>query len=165
MGDITEALGEEHQALLPHIDELRVIADRVDEMSQQEVRRSLDDVHQFLTQHLLPHAAAEEDALYPAVGKILGSPQATATMSRDHVEVSRLTEQLGWLRSQGTTFDLEQMRNLRRVLYGLYALLKVHFAKEEEIYLPLLEHHLSDSESHHLLHKIRQLAHGAHKHK
>jgi hypothetical protein len=32
MSDITEALREEHQALLPHIDELRVIADRLGEM-------------------------------------------------------------------------------------------------------------------------------------
>jgi iron-sulfur cluster repair protein YtfE (RIC family) len=164
MSDITEALREEHQALLPHIDELRVIADRLGEMPQHEIRHGLDDVYQFLTQQLIPHAAAEEDALYPAVGKILGSPQATATMSRDHVEVSRLTEQLGWLRSQGTTFDLEQMKNLRRVVYGLHTLLKVHFAKEEEIYLPLLESHLSDAERHRLLHKMAQLAHGEHGH-
>jgi iron-sulfur cluster repair protein YtfE (RIC family) len=85
-------------------------------------------------------------------------------MSRDHVEVRRLTEQLGWLRSHGPLFDLEQMRNLRRVLYGLHTLLKVHFAKEEEIYLPLLESHLSEAEAHRLLHKIAQLAHGEHSH-
>jgi iron-sulfur cluster repair protein YtfE (RIC family) len=28
---------------------------------------------------------------------------------------------------------------LRRVLYGLYAIIKLHLAKEEEIYLPILE--------------------------
>ena len=162
MENITDALGKEHQALLPDIDELRTIADNVDEMPQQEVWRSLDGVHQFLTRHLMPHAAAEEEALYPEVAKILGSPQATETMSRDHVEVTRLTEQLGWLRSQGPIFDPEQMKNLRRVLYGLHTLLKVHFAKEEEIYLPLLKNHLSDSEAHHLLQKIRRLAHGGH---
>jgi iron-sulfur cluster repair protein YtfE (RIC family) len=162
MSDITDLLREEHQALLPHIDELRLMADRLDEMAQHEIRHSLDGVYQFLTGQLIPHAAAEDEAVYPAVGKILDSSQATATMSRDHVEVSRLTEQLGWLRSQGTTFDLEQMRNLRRVLYGLPTLLKVHLAKEEEIYLPLLESHLSEAEAHRLLHKIAQLAHGEH---
>jgi iron-sulfur cluster repair protein YtfE (RIC family) len=162
VSDITEALREEHQALLPQIDELRAFADRLDEMPQHDVRHDLDGVYQFLTQHLIPHAAAEEDRLYPAVAKILGSPQATATMSRDHVEVSRLTEQLGWLRSEANIFDVEQMKNLRRVLYGLHALLRVHFAKEEEIYLPLLENHLSDGEAHRLLHKMAQSAQHAH---
>jgi hypothetical protein len=28
---------------------------------------------------------------------------------------------------------------VRRVLYGLYALLKLHFEKEDAIYLPLVE--------------------------
>jgi|SRR5919108_1925468 hemerythrin-like domain-containing protein len=162
MSDITEALHEEHQALLPHIDELRVNADRLDEMPPQDVRHHIDGVYRFLTQNLIPHAAAEEDALYPAVAKILGSPQATATMSRDHVEVGRLTEQLGWLSSQATIFDVDQMKNLRRVLYGLHTLLRVHFAKEEEIYLPLLESHLTDGEAHRLIHKMAQSAQHGH---
>lgn len=153
MSDISEALREGHKALLPDIDDLRLTEDRLDEMAQDEVRRSLDRVYQFLTGQLIPHAAAEEEVLYPVVAKILGSPQATATMSRDDIEVSRLIEQLGWLRSQATGFDLKQMKNLRRVLYGLHALLKVHFAKEEEVYLPLLESHLSNAEAHRLLHK------------
>ena len=163
MSDITEALRAEHGELLPHIDELRLVADGADEMSQDEIRHSLERVYQFLAKQLIPHAAVEEDALYPAVGKILGSPQATATMSRDHAEVRRLTEELGSLRSQKTSFDIEQMKNLRRLLYGLHALLRVHFAKEEEIYLPLLERHLSDAEAHRLLHKIAHRSHGEHR--
>jgi hypothetical protein len=35
---------------------------------------------------------------------------------------------------------------LRRVLYGLYALINLHFAKEEEIYADVLEHRLSTTE-------------------
>jgi hypothetical protein len=33
------------------------------------------------------------------------------------------------------------------VLYGLYALVKVHFAKEEEVYLPILDARLSLEEA------------------
>ena len=124
MSDITEALREEHKALLPHIDELRLMADGSMRCRRMRSGAAWTEFINFSRQ-LIPHAAAEEEVLYPAVAKILGSPQATATMSRDHIEVTRLTEQLGWLRSQGTSFDLEQMKNLRRVLYGLYALLKV----------------------------------------
>lgn len=31
------------------------------------------------------------------------------------------------------------MAELRRVLYGLYTPLRVHFAKEQEIYFPILD--------------------------
>lgn len=33
----------------------------------------------------------EEDALYPVVARLMGAPAATATMTRDHVEVERLS--------------------------------------------------------------------------
>ena len=96
----------------------------------------------------------------------MGTPQATATMSRDHVEVSRLTEQLRRLRSQfsGANLAADQITDLRRVLYGLYALVKVHFAKEEELYLPLLDAHLSEAEAHQMLHKMADVAHGGQGH-
>lgn len=40
---------------------------------------------------------------------------------------------------------------LRRILYGLYAIIKLHPAKEEEIYLPLLEARLYLEEADHLV--------------
>jgi iron-sulfur cluster repair protein YtfE (RIC family) len=83
------------------------------------------------------------------VQKVMGATQATATMSRDHVEVDRLTQELGTLRVHHTQLSItfDQARALRRVLYGLYALVKVHFAKEEEIYLPLLDSKLTAEEA------------------
>jgi hypothetical protein len=59
--------------------------------------------------------------------------------------VGRLTNELVSLRANvsGATLDPRQADALRRILYGLYALVKVHFAKEEEIYLPLLDAQLS----------------------
>jgi hypothetical protein len=83
-------------------------------------------------------------ALYPAVQKVLGSPDATRTMTRDHVEVGRYIEELAQLQ-----YDLapRNFKALQRVLYGLYALVKVHFAKEEEVYLPILEERLSPEEA------------------
>ena len=40
---------------------------------------------------------------------------------------------------------VEMLRAL--ALYGLYAIVKVHFAKEEEIYLPILEARLTPEEA------------------
>ena len=105
----------------------------------------MEEVYDFLAYHLKPHAEAEEAALYPVVQNVLGSPDATRTMSRDHVEVGRYIEELAALKNGLTDQALTpaQATALRRVLFGVYALLKVHFAKEEEVYLPILDQRLT----------------------
>jgi iron-sulfur cluster repair protein YtfE (RIC family) len=136
----TQPLVDEHRELFPHIEALKAVADSVGEAPPDALQRDLNEAYEFLAHHLIPHAKAEERALYPVVGKLMGAPAATASMSRDHVEVGRLTDELMALRSETIARSArERERALRRVLYGLYALVKVHFAKEEEIYLPLLD--------------------------
>jgi iron-sulfur cluster repair protein YtfE (RIC family) len=69
-------------------------------------------------------------------------------MRRDHAEISELERRVTGLRDrleQGT-FGPEDPNELRRVLYGLYELLKIHMAKEEEICLPMLEKALSEDQ-------------------
>jgi hemerythrin-like domain-containing protein len=79
----------------------------------------------------------------------MGTPYGTATMSRDHVEVETLTQELATVRSQISAGEIgaKQANELKRVLYGLYTLVKVHFAKEEEVYLPLLDENLTEAEA------------------
>ncbi|HWC01826.1 MAG TPA: hemerythrin domain-containing protein [Methylomirabilota bacterium] len=142
---ITLPLRAEHKELIPHIERLRTVADSVGQAPIESLRRDVDEAFEFLRRHLIPHAEAEEEALYPVVGRILGAPEATATMSRDHAEVGRLTGELASLRSElsQATLGEAQAEALRRVLYGLYAVVKLHFAKEEDVYLPLLDARLS----------------------
>ncbi|MCA9830154.1 MAG: hemerythrin domain-containing protein [Dehalococcoidia bacterium] len=149
MATPTQPLRDEHKELLPHIAGLRAAADSVGEAPIEAVLRNVAESHEFLVDHLLPHAQAEERALYPVIARLMGAPEATATMSRDHVEVRRLTEELGALRSSlsGAALDPAQAKALRAVLYGLSALVKVHFAKEEEGYLPILDQRLTESEA------------------
>ena len=62
-------------------------------------------------------------------------------MTRAHLEIEHLVNVLGRLREglPQTGPLQEDHRELRRVLYGLDAVLKLHFAQEEESYLALLE--------------------------
>lgn len=145
----TQPLRDEHKDLLPHIVGLRTAADSVGEAEAADVQRNVAESHDFLVHHLLPHAQAEERALYPVVARLMGAPEATATMTRDHVEIGRLTAELGVLRTglSGTTINAAQARSLRAVLYGLSALVSLHFAKEEEVYLPILDERLTESEA------------------
>ena len=160
MAALTQPLREEHKELLPHIESFRTAADAIGSAPVEVVRRQVDEVYDFLLHHLLPHAQAEEEALYPVVGKVMGALEATGTMSRDHVEVGRLTEELSSLRTQlaAGTIEGSRAQALRRVLYGLYALVKVHFAKEEEVYLPILDARLSPEEAHEMFEAMEAAA-------
>jgi iron-sulfur cluster repair protein YtfE (RIC family) len=140
MNTLTQPLRDEHKELIPHIEKILEVADSIPESSLDEMREGVKEVYEFLAYHLLPHAQAEDAALYPTVQKVLGSPQATRTMSRDHVEVGRYIEELAALQQE---LSPKNFKALQRILYGLYALVKVHFAKEEEVYLPILEEGLS----------------------
>ena len=139
----------------------RAVADVIGDASVETLQQAVDEVYAFLTLQLIPHAHAEDAALYPVVGRAMGAAQATATMSRDHVEVGQLTDELAAVRSEIVTGypDECQAKALRRILYGLYALIKVHFAKEEEIYLPLLEACLTGDEARELFGAMEHAAH------
>jgi iron-sulfur cluster repair protein YtfE (RIC family) len=60
--------------------------------------------------------------------------------------------------SSADSITTTQSKALRRVLYGLYALVKVHFAKEEELYLPLLDARLSPAEAEHMFADMEKAA-------
>jgi iron-sulfur cluster repair protein YtfE (RIC family) len=144
MNSLTQPLRDEHKELIPHIERILEVANSIPEASLEQIRDGVTEVYEFLAYHLIPHAQAEDAALYPTVQKALGSPDATRTMSRDHVEVGRYIEELAGLREQVSP---QSFKALQRVLYGLYALVKVHFAKEEEVYLPILEERLSPEQA------------------
>lgn len=138
---LTRPLRDEHRELLPNIEMLRSTADLVGLAMIEQVCGLLDEAHGFLVQRVIPHAGAEERVLYPVIEEAMGAPGATQAMGLDHVAIARGADELDWLRGQlhGSTLTLDQAMALRRVLYGLHAILKLHFQKVEELYLPVLD--------------------------
>lgn len=163
MNTLTQPLRDEHKELLPSVDRIRQVAELIGEAPIAEIRQGVEDVYDFLANHLKPHAEAEDAALYPVVQKVLGSPDATKTMRRDHVEVGRYIEELASLKKNLGVAALTavQTRSLRRVLYGVYALVKVHFAKEEEVYLPILDQRLTPESAQEMFEAMEDAAHKA----
>lgn len=163
MNTLTQPLRDEHKELFPHVDQIRQVADLIDEAPLAELRSGVEEVYDFLAHHLKPHAEAEEAALYPVVQKVLGSPDTTRTMSRDHIEVGCYIQDLDALREKLSTDALTptHVKSLRRVLYGVYALVKLHFAKEEEVYLPILDQRLTPESAHEMFEAMEAAAHAA----
>jgi heavy metal translocating P-type ATPase len=130
----------EHSELLPFVNRLRTIADQLDMFDAATAANELRAIVEFLVNRLLPHEEAEEKTFYPRIAELLGGEDPTGTMSRAHVEIAHqvrvlrsLLDDLGTRQPDATDFT-----DFRRVLYGLYAILRLHFAQEEEAYLSLV---------------------------
>jgi hypothetical protein len=83
----------------------------------------------------LRHAQHQPDAGHP-----LGTGEATATMSRTHAEIQRLSDRIGAqvaLAQSTGSIGADQVGDLLAWMYGLYALLRRHFVQEEENYFTL----------------------------
>ncbi len=128
----TDAFRAEHAELLEHVEQLREAARRLPQMETAEREAAVGRILEFLRDSLVPHAEAEERVLYPAVASLLGNPEATATMVSDHRAIVARIEALA-------ATGAEDVDRLQELLYGLHALLILHFHKEEDDYLPLLE--------------------------
>ncbi len=128
----------EHPGLRDRVESLRAVADALDHLPPAEATLRVQDAHRFLVEELLPHEEAEEHDLYPRIARTLGGEDPTATMSRAHAEIAELVRQLGRLVDDGAAGQAD-VRDLRRVLYGLHAVLRLHFAQEEEGYFVLAE--------------------------
>lgn len=142
--DESHALGErfreEHAALLPRVESLRTVADRLETLAPAELRRELGVLRAFLDQELVPHERQEDATVYPVVARLLGGDDPTGTMSRAHLEIAHQARLFGRLVDELPEGPLspEDRADLRRLLYGSHAVLRLHFAQEEEQYLPLL---------------------------
>jgi heavy metal translocating P-type ATPase len=122
----------EHDSVLPVIDQIRTVADALSTDDPD-----LGPSHALLGQlenKLLPHERADEALLMPLVARALGGSDATAAMSRTHAEIEHQIVRVHRLLTDvdNETVQPEDVVELRRTLYGLYAVLQLHNAQEEE---------------------------------
>jgi heavy metal translocating P-type ATPase len=139
--EISHRLQEEHRDLWQGIPRIRLVADGLGSVSTDEARLELRSLQRFLLDELLPHEQAEEQEFYPVVARLIGGADPTGPMSRAHVEIAHLVGLFGRLLDELAVDgpDVDDERELRRVLYGLDAVLRLHFAQEEEGYLSLAD--------------------------
>ena len=143
-GGLSQRYRAEHGVLLPDVDRLRAVADRLDEVPSNAAKLELESLRRFLEERLLPHEQTEDATVYPLVALAIGGEAPTAAMSRAHLEIAHLVRLFGRMLDElpaenGAALAPDDLRDLRRILYGLHAILRLHFAQEEEQYLPLLE--------------------------
>lgn len=132
---------EHHERLLRHVDRMPESADLLLTAKAEDVHRILVETSEFLTGTLLPHVDAAEATLYPELERMFQNRHSMAPMRREHGEVRRLVAEFAGLAAQADQGRITIGRTLavRRVMFQLYALLKIHLA-EEEAYLRIIDH-------------------------
>lgn len=144
--ELSRRFTAEHLVLRPDLGRILAVADALGNVPPGEALARVRTVHRFLVEELQPHEEAEEHELYPVVARVLGGDDPTGTMIRAHAEIRHLIARLGRLLDEigGDDLDAEDRRELRRVLYGLHAVLVLHFAQEDEGFLSLAEEEAGD---------------------
>lgn len=149
-----QPLRKEHHHLLPRLAVLRLAAEATDSPSRAPLDALLSEAVAFLREDLLAHATTEERVVYPAVEDVLGR-RTTLTMSLDHLEIRRLADELArTVAGLGGRLSAHDARELRRILYGAYELVRIHIHKEDAAFLPVLENGLSGEQAAALLKEL-----------
>ena len=126
----------EHRGLLPLVASVGRMADTCDDLEPAEAAAALTSLADELDDRLLRHEQLEETTVYPALAAAIGGQDPMAVMSGSHREIFHLVRLLrrNITRLDETGPDAEQLRDIRRTLYSLHAILGLHFAQEEELY-------------------------------
>lgn len=137
--EIANRIREEHEKLHGHLNAFREVlyAEEDDAAREEKLREMLG----WLKEDLLPHAKAEESHLYSEVDRLAGSrgAQATSTMLMDHASIQRLVEQLEEILADPTLHGDRHADWVQMIGAQLEITLTMHFEKEEEVYLRLLD--------------------------
>jgi hemerythrin superfamily protein len=128
----TEPFRKEHEQLLEHIEHIAESAREVPRLSDEERQALRERILGFLRGTLIPHAKAEEKVLYPEWAKLVDFADAAAPMIHDHEAIVARIERL-------ERADIHDIDSLQELLYGLHALISVHFRKEEDLQLPAFD--------------------------
>jgi uncharacterized protein (DUF2249 family) len=160
MGSVREAIAAHHRELTGKL------AEQVTRIETSDA--SGDDLVTFLKTELLPHAAGEEQHLYPLMDDLIRKfGSATASMRLDHEYITaaarQIEEQVQAL-SDAKTEDARarQRKQLAKAASQLEAVLRLHVDKEERAYLPLFEQHQTPEQQQHILDEMHESAEEEH---
>ena len=142
---LASRLRTEHATLGPALERLRNLADEMDTLDRGQLRAALVALHDFLSGELLEHERLDEAEIYPAIADRLQGDDPLAALSRTHQEIFQLGRTLELLVADlpQTGPDPAELPDIRRLLYGLHAVLRLHFAQEEELYQSVSEQYLA----------------------
>jgi hypothetical protein len=146
---------QHHATIQVHVDRLPELAAMLGHVDGREFAAAFERECRFVTGQLVPHMAAIETALYAQLEVLMSGRHSMAPMRDEHKLLADLISSLCRYRAELLVGDLDEADEigLRRVLYRLHTILKVHLA-EEELYLGVLDGALGEPEKERLARAI-----------
>lgn len=146
---LTAQFRTEHVALRSRVEEVRRVADELGSLTPEATIGAVRAVHDLLIHEVLPHEEAEETTLYPVLERLMGGREPLGAMSHAHREIAHQIRRLGQVIGDLAPHDVDDtaLSELRALLYGLYVIVKLHTAQEEENYLFLDDRHLGSDDA------------------
>jgi len=133
---MVQALRTDHEQLEQRLDQLRSIADALDDASGQQAVDLIAKAHSLVEEAIVAHERGDETTVYPRLAKFLGGGHGLSAMSRAHREILHLARLLARLTDglQAEETDKYLVRDAQRVIESIEALVRIHNAQEEDIY-------------------------------
>ena len=142
-GDIPDSwshqLAEGHGPLRLVLEDVRSVAEGMATLDAAAALSSLQAVATRISDEIVPHERHDESQIYPVVAERLGGDDPLAPLSRTHQEIFHLASVLSRLVEDASLhgFDENDRGEARRILYSLDAILRLHFAQEEELLISM----------------------------
>jgi iron-sulfur cluster repair protein YtfE (RIC family) len=138
-------LEQEHREIANGLGRVTMVAEQAERFSVPDAVAELNGLLLWLETSLEPHAAWEEEWLYPRLNELAHSDWPARILSFDHQQIRERIEALKVERdtlSRGTMPS--RLRDLPMRLYGLDALVRCHLEREERFLLPVLDEPAAD---------------------
>jgi heavy metal translocating P-type ATPase len=131
-----QALHTDHQRVERSLDQLRSIADALDDATGQRAVDLIVKARSLVEETVVAHERGDETIVYPRLAQFLGGGQGLSAMSRAHREILHLARLLALLADGLEAEDTDKylVRDAQRVIESIEALVRIHNAQEEDIY-------------------------------
>ncbi len=134
----THALREHHDRLVRNVLDLEQVLDSLPRVSAVNLSEVVARQVAFLQNEIKKHAAADEASLYPEVDFLANAHgcKISDTIKIDNEYIGTCIDRLAELAEELTPVRVPEFQRLG---WELTAILKLQFAKEERVFLPLLD--------------------------
>jgi hypothetical protein len=136
---LPQVVHEHHERIMTTVDTLPTLGDALMKDAPADLVPRFAETDAFFSGVLLAHLDAAERAIYPELERMMQNRHSMTPMRHEHQQVRGLVADFHKMAAQLTepNHSLARKLSLRRVIFRLYALLKVHLV-EEELYVGIV---------------------------
>lgn len=163
MTRVIDPLRDARRPLHEGLRTIQVAANAVGTAEEPIARAAIEAALEYLTEEFLPTSRAEEFTIFIAMDGVYGTTDSCEVMKAQHASIAAMVDDLERVAkaAEADGDAAAYARYLHPLLHGLYALCRAHLESEDDVYLPLLDESLSESQVGVLVDNLGRIAAGS----